>query len=147
MSRWSRAKCVVREVAKLIGLAALLVFLMAWLAGAFLKKIPPGPVISVAAPAVAPKTVRAKKESFPLLVRQVGTVAMRTQSQVAGRVMGQVREVLVHDGQTVMGPDQEGSPTVLARLDDREIKARIEQAQCRLKPRSEPWQPRRRRWR
>ncbi len=123
------------EAAKLLGLGGLLVLVMLWLSGAFVAKIQPGPLLSRSRPA-APRTQRATSESFPMVVEQVGTIQTRVQAQVSSRVMAQVREILVRDGQAVVGPDghSEKSPaTVLARLDDGEIKARLNQAHAQVK--------------
>ena len=67
---------------------------------------------------------------YPLVAEQVGTVRSRTQAQVAGRIMAQVWEILVHEGSRVEGP---GSGVArLATLDDREIQARLYQAQSQV---------------
>ncbi len=70
---------------------------------------------------------------YPLVAEQVGTVRSRTQAQVAGRIMAQVREILVHEGSRVEGPGSGGKiATRLATLDDREIQARLHQAQSQV---------------
>jgi multidrug efflux pump subunit AcrA (membrane-fusion protein) len=64
---------------------------------------------------------------YPLTLKQVGTVQTRVQVEVAGRIMAQVLEVPVQEGQAVIGPD--GQPTVLARLDGRDIESKLRQSQ------------------
>jgi HlyD family secretion protein len=127
-----KLKRVAWEAGRLLGMGGLLVFLMLWLSGAFISKIQPGPPITQPKPPV-PKTARVEKRSFPMIIEQVGTVQPRTQAQVASRVMGQIRDILAQEGEAVAGPgDEKGVATILARLDDREIKARIQQGQAQV---------------
>jgi multidrug resistance efflux pump len=128
-------KAAIREAAKVLALAAVLIVLMLWLSGAFIYKIRADThVAPEKAPPTAPKSQTVEMREFPLLVEQVGTVQTRTQAQVAGRIMAQVLEVMVHEGQTVTGPNgaQGGGPTVLAQLDARDIEARLRQAQTQV---------------
>jgi multidrug efflux pump subunit AcrA (membrane-fusion protein) len=130
----SSMKTAAREGIKLLALAVLLVALMLWLSGRFVTKIQAGapPAPESPAPPVASQPVELRQ--FPLIVEQVGTVQTRTQAQVAGRIMAQVREVLAHDGQTVIGADggKDAQPTLLARLDGRDIEAKLKQAQAQV---------------
>jgi len=130
-----RLKAAAREVTKILALTAVLIVLMLWLSGAFIHKIRAGtPVAAEQAAPTAAKTQAVERLSFPLIVEQVGTVQTRTQAQVAGRIMAQVLEVTAHEGQTVVGPhdNQAGEPTVLARLDARDIDAKFSQAQTQV---------------
>jgi multidrug resistance efflux pump len=43
--------------------------------------------------------------------------------------MAQVKEILVREGDNVVGSDGNGAPTIMARLDDRDIQAKLRQAQ------------------
>jgi len=112
-----------------LGVLALLIFLMLWLSGTFLEKVKPGP------PAAKPKpprvaTVRVELREFPLIAEQVGTVRSQTQARIASRIMAQIKEIFVHEGSRVEGPGSEGkTATRLAILDDREIQAKLHQAQ------------------
>jgi HlyD family secretion protein len=135
MSKISSAmKTAVREGGKLLALAVLLIALMLWLSGTFVSKIRAGgaPIQESPAPAVTSQPV--ELQQFPLIVEQVGTVQTRAQAQVAARVMAQVLEVLVHEGQAVTGEDggKDIQPTVLARLDARDIEAKLKQAQTQV---------------
>jgi HlyD family secretion protein len=127
-------KTTAKEGGKLLALVVLLIVLMLWLSGTFVRKIraSAAPVPEAPAPAVAGQPVELRQ--FPLTVEQVGTVQMRVQAQVAGRIMAQVREVLAHEGQTVTGADagKDAQPTVLARLDGRDIEAKLRQAQAQV---------------
>jgi len=118
------------EAGKGLGVIAVLVLLMLWLSGAFISKVEPGPP----APKSKPKPFRTAKVenlTFPQIVEQVGTVRAQTQAQVSARIMAQVREILVNEGDNVIGTVDES--TVLARLDDREIQARLRQAESQVK--------------
>ncbi|HQN20620.1 MAG TPA: hypothetical protein PKV86_15825, partial [Syntrophobacteraceae bacterium] len=62
-----------KEVAQGVGVLAVLVLLMLWLAGAFVKKIEPGPATPKAE---HPRfnTQKVQRIVYPLLIDQVGTV-------------------------------------------------------------------------
>ena len=129
----------VRPVGEALALAAVLIVLMLWLSGAFIDKIraDTSPAAAqMARPASMPAAKRQAVEVrvFPLTVDQVGTVQTRTRAEVAGRIMAQAREVDVHEGQQVIGPEagKEGQATVLARLDSRDIEAKLSQAQTQV---------------
>lgn len=130
----SSIKTVAKEGGKLLALVVLLIVLMLWLSGTFVSKIHAGapPAQDPAAPAVASQVVELRQ--FPLIVEQVGTVQTRTQAQVAARTMAQVLEVSVHESQTVTGIDggKDTQPTVLAKLDGRDIEAKLKQAQAQV---------------
>jgi len=124
-----------RQAGKLLALAAVLILLMLWHSGAFVRKIHADtPIAAKEGSPPAGKGLVVETRTFPLIVEQAGTVQTRTQAQVAGRIMAQVLEVNVHDGQAVTGPDggQGGEPTVLARLDARDIEAKLRQAQIQV---------------
>jgi RND family efflux transporter MFP subunit len=119
-----------RQAWKLTGLVAVLLVMMLWLAGVFRHKIQPGPPQEPAKVTVG-QTVRVQAQRFPTIVEQAGTVRTRTEAQVSSRLMAQVLEVLVREGDRVQGPGPAGNKaTVLARLDDRDIQARLQQAQA-----------------
>ncbi len=129
-----------REIGKILGLMAVLVALMLWLSGAFIDKIRADtPVAAEKAnapqilPAAAAKSLTVETRVFPLIVDQVGTVQTRTRAEIAGRIMAQVRDVAVQAGQMVTGPQGgQGNATVLARLDSRDVEARLSQAQTQV---------------
>lgn len=114
---------------KAVGVGCLLAGMMMWLSGAFVEKVQPGPPQEKGPPPEL-RTVKVEARSFPLLLDQVGTVRTKNEATVASRILAQVKEVLVREGEVVSGPDKEGkNATVLARLDDRDVRARLEQAQ------------------
>jgi HlyD family secretion protein len=123
------------EVGKILALVAVLIALMLWLSGAFIDKIRADtPAASRKASAAVAKSQPVEMRTFPLIVDQVGTVQTRARAEVAGRIMAQVREVLVREGQAVTGPGAgpEAKATVLARLDSRDVEAKLSQAQTQV---------------
>lgn len=140
LSALRRSRAALWETAKILVLVAVLVALMLWLSGTFIDKIradtsaaPPEAARPISAPAGTSSQPVAMR-TFPLVVDQVGTVQTRARAEVAGRVMAQVREVLVQEGQTVAGPGAGGkaAATVLAKLDSRDIEAKLSQAQTQV---------------
>jgi HlyD family secretion protein len=124
---------IIREIGKGMGVAALLVVLMMWLAGAFAAKVEPGPPQPrPEAPKVVTQKVR--RGVFPLLLEQVGDVRSAAEAEVSSRIMAQVKEILVKERESVIGSEEKGDkPTIMARLDDRDIQNRLRQAQAQVK--------------
>lgn len=133
MSSASRRSSLILEPLKGLGVAALLVVMMLWLSGTFVEKVEPGPP-AAKPPPPALKTQRVELKNFPLILEQAGSVRTRNEAQVSSRIMAQVREISVREGQEVKGPESQAGEgaTVLARLDDRDIQARLRQAQSQL---------------
>jgi len=130
-NRWSRRKLFLGSI-KGLGVLVLLILLMLWLSGTFLGKVKPGPPVTRSKPPPFSST-RVVLREFPLIAEQVGTVRSQTQARVASRIMAQVREIMVHAGSWVQASVSDGkSATVLAKLDDREIRARLHQAQSQM---------------
>lgn len=119
------------EVLKGFGVVLLLLLLMMWLSGTFVGKVHPGPAIEKAKPA-ALKTVKVRKIRYPLLVEQAGTIRGEVEARVSSRIMAQVREILVREGQDISGGEGVSQPTLLARLDDRDAQARLRQVEAQL---------------
>jgi HlyD family secretion protein len=120
-----------RAVLKAVALVAALLVMMMWLAGMFRQKIAAGPA-QTPAPVAVGATARVEARRYPVIVEQAGTVRTRTEAQVSSRLMAQVEEVLVHEGDTIRGPGSDGEATVLARLDNRDIQAKLQQAQAQV---------------
>ena len=120
-----------KAVLKIVALAAVLVIMMMWLAGVFRQKITAGAALELPAVDIGP-TARVETRRYPTIVEQAGTVRTRTEAQVSSRLMAQVREVLVREGDTIHGPGPDGKATILARLDDRDIQAKLQQAQAQV---------------
>ncbi len=114
---------------------AVLILMMLWLSGAFVGKVGPESARSEKALRTAKKsyrTARVVRQTFPLLVEQVGTIRSRSEAQVSSHLMAQVSQILVQPGDWVQGPGNGASPTVLARLDDRAVEAKLRQAQAQV---------------
>ncbi len=126
-------RTIFREGGKGLAVFFLLVFLMMWLSGAFISKVEPGP------PEERPKpsgltTRKVERRAFPILMEQVGNLRAMVEAQVSSRIMSQITEILVHEGDNVEGADGQGKrATLMARLDDRDIKARLREAQSQVK--------------
>ena len=121
-----------KEVMKGLGVLALLILLMLWLAGAFVKKIEPGPPTAKAQPPRL-NTQKVQRQVYPLIIDQIGTVRSQTEAMVSSRIMAQVKDIPVKEGDTVIGSDEKGSQaTVLALLQDADVKARLQQAEAQI---------------
>ncbi len=120
-----------KSVLKIVALIAVLVVMMMWLAGAFRNKIQAVPAQEPVAAAACP-TTRVETRQYPTIVEQAGTVRTRTEAQVSSRLMAQVQEVLVREGDTIHGASADGKATILAKLDDRDIQAKLQQAQAQV---------------
>ena len=119
-----------KEVAKGVGVVALLIVLMMWLAGTFVKKVEPGPPAPKPQPSKV-STQKVERQVYLLTIDQVGTVRAQTEARVSSRVMAQVKEILVKEGAHVSGGnDKSSTPTILALLQDADIKARLNQAEA-----------------
>jgi len=118
-----------RELLKGGLVIGLLVILMMWLAGGFVEKVQP------ASPASKPPpsryvTQKSEQRTFPLVVEQAGTVQAQSEAEVSSRIMAQVREILVKEGDLVTGLEAgQEKATVLARLDARDLRSRLQQAE------------------
>lgn len=118
-----------RELLKGGLVLGLLVVLMMWLAGGFVEKVQP------ASPASKPPpprytTQKVQHRTFPLVVEQAGTVRAKNEAEVSSRIMAQVREILVKEGDLVTGLETgHEKATVLARLDARDLRSRLQQAE------------------
>ncbi len=121
-------RALLREAAKGLGVLVLLIVMMMWLAGAFVGKVEPGPPETKPRPGKL-ATVKVERRVYPLTIDQVGNVRAHNEAQVSSRIMAQVKEILVHEGDKVLGGEGNGKPTILARLDDGDIQAKLRQAQ------------------
>lgn len=113
-------KIIGRIIALLAGLA-FLALVMAWLAGVFTPTEPPG---RVAPPAIeiagTDHVVQAASE--PLVERAPGTLRARDETSVSSRITARIVTMHARAGDAV----EKGS--VLITLDDRDLRARVDQA-------------------
>ena len=120
-----------KEVLKGVGSLLLLLFMMAWLSGAFIGKVKPGEA-KLPEPDIKPKeTSQVREVTYPFEAEQVGTIRTKSDTWVSSRIMAQVKEILVSEGAFVKGLET-GTPTILARLDDRDLRAKVQQAESNL---------------
>jgi HlyD family secretion protein len=125
-----RLREILRRERKGLGLVLLLAGLMMWLAGTFISKVRPGPPLP--RPEPGPYSAQqVKLRTYPLVIDQVGDLRASTEALVASRIMAQVKKILVTQGTPVVGTG-DGKPTVMALLDDREIQARLHQAEAQV---------------
>jgi HlyD family secretion protein len=129
-SNGEKKQSIRKEAAKGLGVLTLLIVLMMWLAGTFVDKVEPGPPAPRPGPAKV-TTKRVERRVYPLTIDQVGTVRARTEAKVSARVMAQVKEILVKEGDLVGGGSETGpQSSILARLQDADIRARLQQAEA-----------------
>lgn len=124
-ARFSRVIAVVKGVGALIGFTVVVVLLMLWLLGTFRPKIDEA---AAGAPPLRPvgdaPLADVRKTRVPVTESAVGTVQAVQQSAVASKIRANVLEVNVTAGQMV----KKGQ--VLVRLDDADLRARLQQAQA-----------------
>ena len=131
-ARPERGRLWIKELLRGAGVLALLVILMVWLAGGFVHKVARG-IPSEPEKAGNVSTRKVERRTFTLYSEQVGTVRSHTEAGVSSRIMAQVKEISVREGDLVWGTDAPGGKaTLLARLDDGDIRARLRQAQAQI---------------
>lgn len=113
---------VVQSLSILVTGAVLVVALLA-LAGTFHRKVGgPHDVAAVRRLAAGQSVVEARLIKAPVIESAVGTIRAVRETAVAAKILARVTEVHVQAGQKVAAGD------VLVRLDDRDLKARLQQA-------------------
>lgn len=134
MNRAGRFGRILRQVLAAVAVGVVLALLMLWLSGASTHKVAPGPLVEVAEATVPAGAARqVERRTFPLTIEQVGTIQTDVKAQVASRIVAQVKEVNVREGDLVYGPFTKGQgPTVLARLDDRDAQEKIRRAESEV---------------
>lgn len=125
----------IRKILAVAGILAATLALLWWLAGGLAPKIEdrvPPARLPAAEPAGRPvpldaRLAEVRRVRIPLVETAPGTVEAVHSIQVASRLLSTVLEIPVRAGQRVRKGD------LLARLDDRDIRARLEQAEAALK--------------
>ncbi|GAB6067672.1 efflux RND transporter periplasmic adaptor subunit [Methylothermus subterraneus] len=102
-----------------------LAILLAGLEGAFATKVPPGNTEGLEPAATGP-TVPVSEHLLPRKLRWPATINAATVTRIAPKVPGRILEIRVEIGSAVE------SGQLLARLDDSEIRARLEGAKAAL---------------
>ena len=120
LARWSR---LLGQVALALVFSVTVVVLVAWLAGTFEPKVPE--VADRAAPPVVSRDrqiVAAQMREMPVVESAVGSIRAVHETSVGSKLLARVLEVNIKAGQAVTAGD------VLVRLDDSDLRARLEQA-------------------
>ena len=118
-----KGNIILRLLTWVVGLA-LLVLIIAYLAGVFRPKVEPGKVAEpeAAAPAFAKiEAVQARTE--PLVERIPGTLSALRDSMISSRIMARIESIAVRAGDTVRAGQ------ALVKLDSRDLSARVTQAE------------------
>ncbi|MGX2041547.1 efflux RND transporter periplasmic adaptor subunit [Methylocaldum sp. MU1018] len=123
-SKHSRTKLIYALAA-----VAVLIVLLMWMQGSFESKVEPGVSEAAANGEVIAKnatTAKVVRKEIERVFAWPGTVAARTVAQIAAKVPGRILDIAARAGDRV----ERGQ--VLARLDQREIRARLGQARAAL---------------
>ena len=81
-----------KEVLKGVGSLLLLLFMMAWLSGAFIGKVKPGEA-KLPEPDIKPKeTSQVREVTYPFEAEQVGTIRTKSDTWVSSRIMARSEE-------------------------------------------------------
>lgn len=115
---------------KMASLVLILIGSGVWLSRSFIKESEPEKSEAPAPVDHQPKTVRVERRVFPSWVEQMGSVRAVNEVCASSRIMAEVREVRVEEGDLVPGgeaPDSEA--TILIVLDDYEILDRLARAE------------------
>lgn len=115
---------VIRLTAVGLLFTAVVVLLMIWLAGGFKPKISASAGGEPQTPAYTGLMATVRRVSLPQMEEAVGTVRAVNEMVVTPRVAARITELNLAAGQRVTKGD------VLVRLDDRDLKARVEQAKA-----------------
>ncbi len=118
---------LVRQLLMWAGASVVLVLIVAWLSGWFVEKLPPGQVkaeMKLTGPAKF--LVQVQREIHPAMLRVVGSVQAMEEVSVSSRVLAEVKKILIQPGGTA------GNQQVLIELDDRDLQARVAQAEANL---------------
>jgi membrane fusion protein, multidrug efflux system len=116
-------KSVLASAARILGATAALVLIVLWMSGAFAGKVEPGtvPPPSRVAPAGVATGVVAEEE-VPVIEEAAGTVQAARRTSVSSRILAVIADIRVRAGDAVKEGD------LLIELDDRELRAQVEQA-------------------
>lgn len=115
-----------RRLAPAFVFSTLVLLMMLWLTGRLQGKVPTDRREAAGRSTAGVSLVAVRRLSVPVVEAAVGTIAPVYESRVASKALGRVVAVSVAAGQAV----REGE--TLVRLDDAELRARLEQARAEL---------------
>lgn len=121
---WTRLGGILRKTAVGVVFAGAVAVLMVWLAGGFHPKISGAAAKAEAVPAYRGPTTVVQRVSLPQTEEAVGTVRPVYEMVVTSRVAARITKLDLLAGQRVAKGE------VLVQLDDRDLKARVEQAKA-----------------
>ena len=99
----------------------LLAVIIAWMAGAFVKKLPTDQVAATAGPAPA-STYRVESVTDETVEGATGTITARDETTISARLLASIQAIKVRAGDTVK------AGATIIELDDRDLRSRVEQA-------------------
>ncbi len=124
MRRPGRRGGVLRWVVLGVACLALLVVLVAWVAGAFYGKVQPGEVAAAPESSAGDRpTAQVVQIERPVIVEAIGTLVATRRTQVASRLMSEIKAIHVRAGDDVSTGD------VVVELERTEELARVRQAE------------------
>ncbi len=115
-----------RRLVPAVAFSTLVVVMMLWLTGHLQGKVPSGRTELAGRSTAGVSLVAVRRLSVPVVEAAVGTIAPVYESRVASKVLGRVVAVSASAGQAV----RQGE--TLVRLDDADLRARLEQARAEL---------------
>lgn len=117
---------VVFNVVKVAVALALLVLIVMAMSGMFHDKVAPGTVEAAHRPVWQGRTVVVEAAESTIIEKAAGTIQASRRTAVSSKIMAQIKEMTVDAGAVVERGD------VLVRLDDRDLRSRVEQARQRM---------------
>jgi len=124
---WRRWSKWAGRATLIVAFLAGVVLLVMWLAGKFSSKVPtkrPKQTEQVERPEISGNMVQAQIIRVPLVESAVGTIRAVHETTIGSKLLARVVEVSLKAGQEVQAGD------VLVRLDDANLRAKLEQAQA-----------------
>ncbi len=122
MAKWLQW---VSGVAVAVGFTAGVIVLLLWLAGTFDRKVPMN-AAQAGVPEFKGRTTPVRQVEIPRFESAVGTIRAVRETNIGSKLLAKVLEINLKAGQKVQKGD------VLARLDDTDLRARVQQAQAAL---------------
>lgn len=120
-------KNAVLPTTRIVGAIAALVLIVSWMSGAFTDKVEPGTVSTPRRALPEPaSTGTVIEEEVPVIEEAAGTVQAARRTSVSSRILAVIAAIDVRAGDAVDEGDR------LIELDDRELRAQVEQARRAL---------------
>lgn len=117
-------RVVATAIKSILAIAGLVLVVM-WMSGMFRDKITPDVATATAEPRWSGATTTVAEVTVPIVERAAGTVQATRRTRVAAKILAQILELPVHAG------DQVAAGDLIARLDARDLTARLQQAHDR----------------